>query len=289
MPPLHFWVNDLRLDDARLGEARLETWPTPDGMHIDQLSTQSRHVQVSGSGDWNGTASKSSTHLQVDFSANNLGEMLTAFGFAGIFDGGKTHDTLNATWPGGPWAFELGNMEGTLAVDVTNGSIPKASPGVGRLFGLASIAELPRRLSFDFNDVFGKGFGFDLIKGDFKLSGGNAYTENLKIHGPAAEITVKGRTGLHNKDYDQQMVVIPHIGNSLPLVGAVVGGPIGAAAGFAVQSVLGKGLNHVAIKRYHITGSWDKPVFTSVGSSTPEAPASSSSSAQPASASSAAH
>lgn len=276
MPPLHFWVNDLRLDEAKLGEARLETWPTPDGMHIDQLSTQSHHVQVSGSGDWNGTPTKSSTHLQVDFSANNLGEMLTAFGFEGIFDGGKTHDVLNATWPGGPWAFELGNMDGTLAVDVTNGSIPKASPGVGRLFGLASIAELPRRLSFDFNDVFGKGFGFDLIKGDFKLRDGSAYTDNLKIHGSAAEITVKGRTGLRNKDYDQQMVVIPHIGNSLPVVGAVVGGPIGAAAGFAVQSVLGKGLNHVAIKRYHITGSWDKPVFTSVGESeqtVPYAPA----------------
>jgi len=273
MPPLHFWVHDLRLDEARLGEARLETWPTPDGMHVDQLSTQSHSVQVSGSGDWNGTPTQSSTHLQVDFSANNLGDMLTAFGFTGIFDGGKTRDQLNATWPGGPWAFELGNMEGTLAVEVTQGSIPKASPGVGRLFGLASIAELPRRLSFDFNDVFGKGFGFDLIKGDFKLSNGSAYTSNLKIHGSAAEITVKGRTGLRNHDYDQQMVVIPHIGNSLPVVGAVVGGPIGAAAGFAVQTVLGKGLNHVAIKRYHITGSWDKPVFTAVGESEQVAPA----------------
>ncbi|GGA21131.1 YhdP family protein [Dyella nitratireducens] len=271
--PLHFWVHDLRLDDAKLGEARLETWPTPDGMHIDQLSTQSHSVQVSGSGDWNGAPTKSSTHLQVDFNANNLGEMLTAFGFAGIFDGGKTRAQLNATWPGGPWAFELGNMDGTLAVDVTNGSIPKASPGVGRLFGLASIAELPRRLSFDFNDVFGKGFGFDLIKGDFKLSNGNAYTDNLKIHGSAAEISVKGRTGLRRRDYDQQMVVIPHIGNSLPVVGAVVAGPIGAAAGLAVQTVLGKGLNHVAIKRYHITGSWDKPVFTSAGDSQPSAPA----------------
>jgi uncharacterized protein (TIGR02099 family) len=289
IPPLHFWAHDLRLDEAKLGEARLETWPTPDGMHIDQLSTQSRSVQVNGSGDWNGTPTHSSTHLRVDFGAGNLGDMLTAFGYAGIFDGGKTKAQLNATWPGGPWAFELGNMEGTLGVDVINGNIPKASPGVGRLFGLASIADLPRRLSFDFNDVFGKGFGFDSIKGDFKLSNGNAYTDNLKIHGPAAEIRVTGRTGLRNKDYDQQMVVIPHIGNSLPIVGAVVGGPIGAAAGLAVQTVLGKGLNHAVTQRYHVTGSWDKPVITSTGSSPPAAPASSSSSAQPPAASSSAH
>lgn len=296
MPPLHFWVHDLRLDVAKLGEARLETWPTPNGMHIDQLSTQSRSVQVSGSGDWNGTASKSSTHLKVDFGANNLGDMLTAFGFAGIFDGGKTNAQLNATWPGGPWTFELDNMDGTLSVDVTNGNIPKASPGVGRLFGLASIADLPRRLSFNFNDVFGKGFGFDLIKGDFKLGNGNAYTDNLKIHGPAAEIKVSGRTGLRAKDYDQQMEVIPHIGNSLPVVGAVVAGPIGAAAGLAVQTVLGRGLNHAAVQRYHITGGWDKPVFTPSDASTKPVPASASSTlpatsgnATPAPAASAAH
>lgn len=283
MPALHFWVHDLRLDDAKLGEARLETWPTPDGMHIDQLSTQSRSVQINGSGDWDGTPTHSTTRLRVDFGANNLGDMLTAFGYAGIFNGGKTHAQLNATWPGGPWAFELGNMDGTLSVDVSNGSIPKASPGVGRLFGLASIADLPRRLSFDFNDVFGKGFGFDSIKGDFKLASGNAYTDNLKVHGPAAEISVKGRTGLRSKDYDQQMVVIPHIGNSLPVVGAVVGGPIGAAAGLAVQTVLGKGINHAATQRYRITGSWDKPVFTSVGAAAPAAPAAGASAPAPAS------
>ncbi|GLQ90118.1 YhdP family protein [Dyella flagellata] len=289
MPPLHFWVHDLRLDDAKLGEARLETWPTSEGMHIDQLSTQSRSVQINGSGDWTGTPTHSSTHLRVDFGANNLGGMLTAFGYAGIFDGGKTQAQLNATWPGGPWAFELGNMEGTLGVDVSNGSIPKASPGVGRLFGLASIAELPRRLSFDFNDVFGKGFGFDSIKGDFKLTGGSAYTDNLKVRGPAAEINVKGRTGLRNRDYDQQMAVIPHIGSSLPVVGAVVAGPIGAAAGLAVQTVLGRGLNHAIVQHYHITGSWEKPVFTSVGGGASSQAAPASGASAPAPASSAGH
>jgi len=41
----------------------------------------------------------------------------------------------------------------------------------------------------------------------------------------------------------------------------VVAGPIGAAAGFAVQGLLGRGLNRAAGKRYQITGTWDKPVM----------------------------
>ena len=67
---------------------------------------------------------------------------------------------------------------------------------------------------------------------------------------------------MRGKDFDQELRVVPHVGNSLPLVGAVVGGPIGAAAGFAVQGLLGKGMNQAASARYRVTGSWDKPVMT---------------------------
>ena len=263
LPPFHLWVGDLRLGDARLGEARLETWPTSKGMHVEQLRALSRQVQVTASGDWNGTASDSHTHMRISFSAEDLGAMLGAFGYAGLVDGGKTHDQLDATWPGSPGALSLATMDGTLNIQVSDGRIPEAtSPGVGRLLGLVSLAELPRRLTLDFGDVFGKGLGFDSITGDFRLADGNATTSNLVINGSAANITITGRTGLRARDYDQQLSVVPHVGNSLPLVGAVVAGPIGAAAGFAVQGLLGKGLNKAASARYRITGSWDDPVMT---------------------------
>ena len=264
LPPFHLWVGDLRFDDAKLGEARLETWPTAKGMHIEQLRALSSRVQISASGDWDGSASDSHTHMRIGFSADDLGGMLTAFGYVGMVNGGKTHDQLDASWPGAPSALSLANMDGTLSVQVNDGRIPEASPGAGRLLGLVSLIDLPRRLSLDFGDVFGKGLAFDSITGDFHLADGNATTSNLKIDGPAANISISGRTGLRAKDFDQQMVVVPHVGNSLPLVGAVVGGPIGAAAGFAVQGLLGRGLNKAASARYQIAGTWEKPVITLV-------------------------
>jgi uncharacterized protein YhdP len=157
--------------------------------------------------------------------------------------------------------MELGNMEGKLSINITDGRMPEIGPGVARLFGLVSVLELPRRLTFDFGDVFGKGLAFDAISGDFKLTDGNAITDNLQIRSPAAEISIRGRTGLRAKDYDLQVLAVPHAGNSLPVVGAVVGGPIGIAAGFVAQGLLGKGINHAASERYKITGSWDKPVI----------------------------
>ena len=263
LPPLHLWVGDLRLGEARLGEARLETWPTADGMHIEQLRALSREVQVTASGDWTGSAHDSHTRMRVSFAAEDLGAMLGAFGFEGLVHGGRTHDQLDARWPGSPVALSLANMDGTLSVKVEDGRIPSAaSPGVGRLLGLVSLAELPRRMSLDFGDVFGKGLAFDTISGDFHLADGSATTSNLTIAGSAAHISISGRTGLRARDYDQEVLVIPRVGNSLPLVGAVVGGPVGAAAGFAVQGLLGKGLNKVASARYRITGPWSKPVMT---------------------------
>lgn len=276
LPPFHLWVGDLSFGDARLGEARLETWPTAQGMHIDQLRALSPSVQIAGSGDWNGTPTNSRTRMRISFAADDLGKMLTAFGYTGLVNGGKTSDQLEASWPGSPSAFNLANATGTLAIDVSDGRIPEVAPGMGRLFGLISLAELPRRLTLDFGDVFGKGLGFDSIKGNFRLADGNATTSDLIIKGPAAQISITGRTGLRAKDYDQYVQVVPHIGNSLPVIGAVVGGPVGAAAGLAVQGLLGRGLNKLASARYryHVTGSWDKPVMTLVEKNeVPAAPA----------------
>ncbi|WP_130619944.1 YhdP family protein [Dyella amyloliquefaciens] len=262
LPPFHLWVSDLRFGDSKLGDARLETWPTDRGMHVDQLRTLSRGLQINGTGDWEGTAGNSHSHMRIDFSADNLGEMLGAFGYEGLLAGGKVRAQLDSTWPGAPSAMELGNMDGKLSINITDGRMPEVAPGVARLFGLISVLELPRRLSFNFGDVFGKGLAFDAITGDFKLGDGNANTDNLQIRSPAAEISVKGRTGVRAKDYDLQVQAVPHAGNSLPIVGAVVGGPIGVAAGFVAQGLLGKGINHAASARYKITGSWDKPVIT---------------------------
>ena len=261
LPPFHLWVSDLRFGDSKLGEARLETWPTDHGMHVDQLRTLSRSVQINGTGDWDGTPSDSHSHMRIDFVAQNMGDMLGAFGYDGLLAGGKVRAQLDATWPGAPSAMELGNMDGKLSINITDGRMPEVTPGVARLFGLISVLELPRRLSFDFGDVFGKGLAFDAIVGDFKLGDGNANTDNLQIRSPAAEISIQGRTGVRAKDYDLQVVAVPHAGNSLPIVGAVVGGPIGVAAGFVAQGLLGKGINHAASARYRITGPWDKPVI----------------------------
>ena len=99
------------------------------------------------------------------------------------------------------------------------------------MLGLISLAEIPRRLSLDFSDFFQKGFGFNTMSGEFVFADGRASTDLLLINGPAAEIRVSGSTDLRLQQYDQRIEVLPKAGGALPVIGAIAGGPVGAAVG----------------------------------------------------------
>src|SRR5690606_24788631 len=104
---------------------------------------------------------------------------------------------LQVGWPGSPGAFSLDALDGWLEVSVGKGRIPEVDPGgVGRVFGLLSLSEIPRRLALDFSDFFGSGLAFNRIEGRFVFDDGQAITDDLLIDGPAAEIHIRGRTGL---------------------------------------------------------------------------------------------
>ncbi len=261
LPPLHLEVADFRLGQATFGSARFESHPIAGGMQIDTLESHSPNVAMTASGTWIGTAQDNHSHLSIDLSAQSLGHMMDALGFAGLIEGGSTHAKIDASWPGSPSAFALARVDGTLAVDVAEGRILDVNPGAGRLFGLLSLTEIPRRLSLDFSDFFKSGLSFNSITGKFRLADGNAYTDGLKISSPAAEIVISGRTGLRARDYDQQMSVHPHAGATLPIVGAIAAGPVGAAAGLVMQGLLNKPIGKAIARRYSVTGSWDKPVI----------------------------
>lgn len=262
LPPLHIRIDDFHLGHSSFGTASVESYPIADGAHFEQVSTHSRNVEMRAHGDWTGTPGQDTSRFSIDFSAHNLGRMLDAFGYAGVVDDGQTVAQIHGSWAGSPSTFALARLDGTLKVSVREGRIPDADPGAGRIFGLFNLNAIPRRLSLDFSDFFKSGFSFDSIEGLFTLKDGDAYTHNLKILGPAAEIDVSGRTGLKAKDYDQIMQVTPHVGGTLAVGGALVGGPVGAAAGALLQGILKKPLNAATRNRYSVTGSWENPKIT---------------------------
>ena len=129
-----------------------------------------------------------------------------------------------------------------------------------------SIVALPRRPSLDFRDVFNKGFGFDKIAGTFRIDDGITYTCDLSLEGPAADIGIVGSADIPNRTYDQTAIVSANVGNTLPIVGAVVAGPQVAAALLIFSQIFKKPLQEVGQVYYAIDGSWDEPTVNSTDS-----------------------
>jgi uncharacterized protein (TIGR02099 family) len=265
LPALHFSAADLRVGKALLGQTRIEAYPTAEGLRFEQLEARSDGLTLAGSGRW-GVDSEGviGSSFQLRFSAEDLGLMLAGLGFAAPVEGGQTLASIDARWAGPPTAFGLERLQGTMEVSVGTGRLLDLSPGAGRVFGLLSLRALPRRLALDFRDVFETGLAFDSIKGSFDFQEGNAWTTNLNVRGPAADISIIGRTGLALRDYDQEVQVQPRVGSAFPVVGAIAGGPAGAAAGLIMQGMLGRGLDDANSYLYNVTGTWEDPAVERV-------------------------
>ena len=262
VPPLHIHISDFRLGDKNFGESVVETYPIAGGSHFEQVSTHSSNIEMRAHGDWTGRPGSDTSTFSIEMSAHNIGRMLDAFGYAGVIDGGATVAHIEGSWSGPPSSFALTRLDGTLKVSIKKGRIPDADPGSARVLGLFNLAAIPRRLAFDFGDLFKTGFSFDSIDGTFTLKDGNAHTEDLKVLSPTADMLLKGRMGLKDKDWDQTIQVTPHVGGTLAIGGALIAGPVGAAAGALIQGVFNKQISSVARAEYKVSGNWDNPKIT---------------------------
>ena len=189
---------------------------------------------------------------------------MTRLDFARGVTGRSMVVDFDLDWGGGPRADFLALLDGDVRIQLDNGQLEEVEPGAGRMVGLISFVALPRRLSLDFRDVFSKGFGYDKIAGAFSIDDGVASTCDLSLEGPAADIGIVGQVDLAQQRYEQAAVVSANVGNTLPLVGAVVGGPPGAAAMLIFSQIFKKPLQEVGQVFYGMSGPWEEPAIESV-------------------------
>jgi len=259
LPPLSLDVADLQLGKLDLGKAVLRTRRLTDGLQLDQLQLHSADQDIALTGAWRGKGETATTRLSARLDSRNLGDLVRDLGFGGQLRAGEGELLLDAGWPGAPTGFKLAALEGTLKVAARNGQLLEVEPGAGRVLGLLSVAQLPRRLMLDFRDFFSKGFAFNRVDGEVRFGDGQAQTNRVRIEGPAADIDIRGTADLRQQRFDQTIDVHPKSGNLLAVVGAVAGGPVGAAVGAAANAVLAKPLGELGARTYHVTGPWKDP------------------------------
>ncbi|HXH03276.1 MAG TPA: AsmA-like C-terminal region-containing protein [Candidatus Competibacteraceae bacterium] len=245
-----------------------QSWP-PLRMEIAQLSLDGAGQSLDAQGEWLAGAGQQHARLQARLRTDSLEHTLTALGYTVGLQGGATELELDADWIGALVRPDPATLEGTLKVRIGKGQLQEIEPGVGRMLGLFSLTSLPRRLRLDFSDLFQEGLAFDRIEGRLRLQDGQAWTDDLQLDGPAARIDIRGRIGLLAYDYDQFITVTPKISASLPIAGAIAGGPAVGAVLLLAERALQDPINAMASYQYRLTGTRDQPKLERLQSETP--------------------
>jgi hypothetical protein len=125
--------------------------------------------------------------------------------------------------------------------------------------GLLNLNALTRRLRLDFRDFYKKGYSFDSINGNFVFDAGEARTDDLSVLGPTGRIDLRGSADLVAGSLDQQVTVTPKLDATLPIAGALAGGPVAGVAVLMAQQVLTKQVDRITRFEYAVNGPWADP------------------------------
>jgi len=265
VPLINGEVKQLIYDDINFGQASIATRRLRKGIRVESFTSQAPYLKLSAKGQWTQWLGRDWTTFEVQFSSPNAGKMVEALGFTAVIEKGELRGEATIAWPERLDRFDTAKAEGNIHLNIKKGNITEVEAGAGRLLGLFSLSALPRRLALDFRDTFKSGFQFDEINGDLTFHDGNAYTDNLTTTSPVAQITVEGRTGYLQQDFDQKVVVTPKVSGSLPVAGGLLFGLEIGAAIVLLDKLLGEEINKASSREYHVTGTWQEPVITEIG------------------------
>ena len=258
-PDLDIVADSFTFGQKELGRLELRASEVREDWHIDQLKISNPDSILTASGEWHNWRRNPNTQMNVDWEINQLGNTLARFGYPDVIRDGSSKLNGRLRWPGSPHEFNVEQLSGTISLDARSGQILKIKPGVGRLFSVLTLQNLPRRLTLDFRDVLSSGFTFDKISSSAEINQGIMRSDDFLLEGPVAKIEIKGETDLKKETQQLRVKVTPYISDSVSLA-ALAGGPAVAAAAFIAQKLLKDPLNKFAAEEYAISGTWDEPV-----------------------------
>lgn len=260
VPALDIVVDSFELDGKHLG--KLEVAATQaDGARdwrLDRLAVTSPDARFTGSGLW---AAGTTRRMSLDFKLEleDAGALLERLGMGRVIKGGKGQLSGHAAWTGSPLELDYPSLGGQLQVSVEQGQFLKVDAGAGRLLGVLSLQSLPRRLLFDFRDLFQEGYAFDHADGDVVIEHGIARTNNLRIRSVSAAILMEGHADLKAETQDLHVVVVPEINAGTASLAYAVINPVIGLGTFLAQIFLRKPLAAAGTRELHITGTWSDP------------------------------
>lgn len=258
-PALDLQVDSLNYKGRQIGRLVMQGHPQGGDWRLERMQLVNPDATLSVDGLLRATGDKQQTTANVTLDVVNAGKILDRSGYPDSVQGGSGRLSGKFNWVGGMGNFSYAALNGDLQLEAGKGKFLKIDPGIGKLLGILSLQALPRRVKLDFNDVFSEGFQFERIAGNASIRHGVMHTDDFRLEGAAADVAMKGEVDLAHETQSLRITVIPSVGNSVSLVGALVLNPVVGIGTFVANKLLRNPLDKLVAFDYNVTGSWVDP------------------------------
>jgi uncharacterized protein YhdP len=266
-PALDVIVDSFELAEHKLGRLELVAQNTGSGgsaqWQLQRLEISNPDARMHATGRWYREPGEQRRTMALDLALefSDAGHLLGRFGMAGVLRGGEGTLEGKVSWRGAPMSIDYPTLSGSLRLVSAKGQFLKVDAGAGRLLGVLSLQALPRRLGFDFRDVFSEGFAFDSITATASINAGVIATQDFRMRSANATVLIEGSSDLRAETQNLHVLVLPEVNaTSASLVYALLANPAIGLGTFIAQLLLRDPLSKAFSLEYDVTGSWRDPI-----------------------------
>ncbi len=266
LPGLDISADELILNERRLGALSVDAVNTGTAAapvwQLRKLRIRNPDATLEASGSWQTRPGVVQRETAMDFklTMQDTGELLALLGFPGTVSGGTGTLGGKVRWAGSPLRLDYRSLAGDLSLELGKGQFLKSDPGIAKLIGVLNLQSLRRRLAFDFRDIFAEGFAFDQIDGHARIDDGIARTQDFRMRGVAASVSIRGEANVVDETQSLVVGVAPELNAGLAsLAYAALANPAIGLGSFVAQMMLREPLQRMFAYEYDVTGSWSDP------------------------------
>lgn len=264
IPAIDVTIEDFTLYGNRLGTVKILGTNLERGKRwsLENLEVQNPHARLKSQGELRLSGENRGLAMKAKLDIEDLGKLSDFMGMPDRVKEGKGSLEAEVDWLAFPWIYSYAGLSGKARVNLEQGVFVHVNSKSARLLELLSIQSLQRLFKLDFRpgNEFEGGFPFTSITGDLNLKQGIAYTNNLTIRSPIAEIMMNGNSNMVSKSWDMRANVKPifDMSGAAIATGFAVNPLVGLSA-LVTQFLLRTPLERAMTARYKVTGSWDDP------------------------------
>ncbi len=251
-------IEQLSWQGRTLGAFSATAAARPDGFDLTQWRLASESADSVGSAGCQGEACQ----LEFSLDSHDAAATLAQFGFRPELSARRASLAGKLELAAGPPGLPLQRLDGSLHMQLEEGSTHGAAAAAGAPFALFAVPALTVDAGADNREAARPELAFARLTADYALHGGEATTSDLHFDGDA-EILVRGRMGLTAQRLRCAGVDAARRGaatgrGAAPRADAQGGGAVAVAA----RAVRGLPGANAPGPQLHLHGSWDDPIVT---------------------------